>query len=297
MARKLERKTMEELERRIKKEVEPHVGKPVALSGGIDSSLLAVLARPRFVISVKLPGDEKYDEIEWSSRVAAQLGLEHVIVEPDQEKFDEYTTEAVRAIGRPIPHFNVFPLWCMYQKLAEMGEKELILGDGPDETMCGYGRDLILHYLYNLYNVEALEHYKPLLDKVLPPKTKAIEALTGLKGFEDIVEVDIAMRKDMDDMSDGIAKHFGIKNIRPYQDNPEMDDYMRDLPISQKIQGEYGKWLLRQILAQYLPFIADRKKKVGGPVYPVNIIKKWMKDGEFDKKQWLKYQEEILATK
>jgi len=41
----------------------------------------------------------------------------------------------VKAIGRPIPHFNIFPLFTMYRKLYYMEEKELILGDGPDETM------------------------------------------------------------------------------------------------------------------------------------------------------------------
>jgi hypothetical protein len=96
-------------------------------------------------------------------------------------------------------------------------------------------------------------------------------------------------------MSNGIAKHFKIKNHRPYQDNEELDNFMKNLPIEAKIQGEYGKWSLRQILAQYMPDVADRKKKVGGPVYPVNLFKGWDKeDGEFGKTQWLKYQNEII---
>ena len=183
----------------------------------------------------------------------------------------------------------------MYKELAEMGEKELILGDGPDETMLGYGRDLIIEYLYKVYDLEALKHYKPLIDKILPTKSEAIRLTTNLEGFEDVVSANIAMRKDMDDMSNGIAKHFGITNIRPYQDNPEMDNYMRDLPMEHKIQGEYGKYLLRKIAEKYLPHeIAWRKRKVGGPVYPVNVIKGWMDDGEFGKKDWLKYQEKLL---
>lgn len=286
---------MKKLEKRIKKEVKPHIGKPLALSGGVDSSLLAALIKPKFVISVKLPGDEKYNEIKWAKKVARHLGLKHIIISPDESKFDEYVKIAVKAIGRPIPHFNIFPLFVMYKKLSEMGEKELILGDGPDETMLGYGRDLIIEYLYKVYDLEALEHYKPLIDKILPSKSEAIRLTTNLEGFEDTVSANIAMRADMDDMSNGIAKHFGIKNIRPYQDDPEMDNYMRDLAIEHKIQGEYGKYLLRKIAEKYLPHeIAWRKKKVGGPVYPVNIMKGWMDDGEFDKKQWLEYQEKLL---
>lgn len=284
---------MEELERRIEVECAKYQGLPLALSGGVDSSLLACLIKPKFVISVELPGDEKYNEIEWAKKVANQLELEHIIVECPEDKFDEYTKEAVKAIGRPIPHFNIFPLYCMYKKLHEMGVKEVVLGDGPDETMCGYGRDLIFFYIYSLYNFEVFRHYKPILDKILMPLPEAIKKVTGFDA-ETMMEADILMRKDMDDMSNKIAEHFGIKNIRPYQDNPELDDYMRDLPIESKINGEYGKWELRRILSQYLPEIADRIKKVGGPVYPVNHLKGWLDKGEFDKTNWIKYQEDIL---
>lgn len=286
---------MEELEKRIIKEAKLHSGKPLALSGGIDSSLLAALVKPRFVISVKLPGDEKYNEIKWAKKVSKHLGLDHIMVDLDDTKFDEHVKKAVKAIGRPIPHFNIFPLFAMYKKLYEMGEKEVILGDGPDETMCGYGRDLIIEHLYKVYELEALSHYKPLIDKILPAKSEAIRIATNLKGFEDVVSANIAMRKDMDDMSDGIAKHFGIKNIRPYQDNQKLDVFMRNLPMKDKINGEYGKYILRKIAEKYLPKeIAWRKKKVGGPVFPVNVFKGWMENGEFDKTKWLSYQKEIL---
>lgn len=286
---------MEELEKRIKKEVAPHTGKAIALSGGVDSSLLAALLKPKFAISVELPGDEKYNEIKWAKKVAKHLKIKHIIVNPDDSKFDEYVTAAVKAIGRPIPHFNIFPLYVMYKKLSEMGEKELILGDGPDETMCGYARDLVIEYLYKVYEFKSLKNYKPLIDKILLPKSESIKLATNLDGFSDVITADIAMRADMDNMSDGIAKHFGIKNIRPYQDNPKLDGYMRDLPMEVKIHGEYGKFLLRKIAEKYLPHeVAWRLKKVGGPVYPVNVLRGWMNDGEFEKKHWLAYQRKIL---
>jgi asparagine synthetase B (glutamine-hydrolysing) len=281
-----------ELEEKIKEECKPHESKVLALSGGVDSSLLAVYLKPKFAISVELPGGEKYNEIEWAKKVCEKLEIEHVIVKCDESKFDECVEIAVKAIGRPIPHFNIFPLYCMYKKLHEMGETEVVLGDGPDETMCGYARDLIVYHLYDIYEVEGFENYHELIDKILPPLPKLIKKLTGQK-VKTMLEADILMRKDMDDMSDGIANYFNIKNIRPYQEK-ELDDYMRDLPIEQKIQGEYGKWALRQILAQYLPEVADRKKKVGGPVYPVNKFKKW-KGKEFSKTKWIQYQNSLLS--
>lgn len=290
LARGLEGEVME-LEKRIKAEVKPHIGKPVALSGGVDSSLLAALVKPRFAISVKLPGGNKYNEIKWSKKVAKHLDIEHVIVSLDESKFDEHVKEAVRAIGRPIPHFNIFPLYAMFKKLHEMGETELVIGDGPDETMGGYARDIIINYLYKVYEFEAFENYKETIDKLLPSMTEAIRLTTGLSGFKDMVSADIEKRKEMDDMSNGIAKHFGIKNIRPYQDNPDIDNFMRDLPVEDKIRGEFGKYALRQISEKYLPHdVAWRKHKVGGPVYPVNLMRGWMDNGEFGKQHWLEYQ-------
>ena len=273
------------LETKIRAEANKCDGMPLALSGGVDSSLLAAIIRPKFAISVRLPGDEKYNEIQYSSLVAQHLNLQHIIVELDESKFDESVAEAVKAIGRPIPHFNIFPLFEMYKKLSEMGEKHLVLGDGPDETMSGYARDLIVSYLYKVYDFEAFKNYKPIIDKILPPLPKVIKKITNLDA-QTMLEADILMRPDMDDMSNLIAKHFGITNHRPYQDNPEMDNFMKDLSDNEKIKDvEFGKYALRKIAELYLPKeIAWRKKKVGGPVFPVNLFKGWdKKDGEFGK--------------
>lgn len=300
----------QQLEKKIISEAHKYRGVPVALSGGIDSSLLAAMTEPRFVISVQLPGDSKYNEIKYAKQVAKFLQLKHIIVNADGKDFDDVVKKAVIAIGRPIPHFNIYPLYKMYEKLAELGETKVILGDGPDETMCGYARDLAFVHAYLLYGMDAFDGYEELLSKFLPDFAVTIAALTG-KSFEEIKPivkkqnridkvigaVDMAlMRPDMDDMSDKIAASFGIKNIRPYQDNTELDEFMFNLPIEAKIKDvEYGKYLLRLIAHGYLPDeIAWRKRKMGGPVFPVNVYKKWLKNGEFSKDRWLEYQTEIL---
>jgi len=292
-----------ELLKRIQKSARKYMGMPVAISGGVDSGLLAALVKPRFVVSVASPGGEIYDESEYAKMISEHLGLEHRIVMPDATKFDEHTALAVKAIGRPIPHFNIFPLYEMYRSLAAWGVKDVVLGDGPDETMCGYARDLILRYLYKVYDFEAFENYRPMIDKILPPLNEALERVTGkpvapcLNDIHSIVATDIdMMRPDMDDMSNRIAAIFGITNHRPYQDDTELDNFMRNLPEVEKIRGEFGKYALREIAAKYLPKeIAWRKKKVGGPIYPVNQIKGWdATEGNFGKGKWLQYQQSIL---
>src|SRR3990167_5019749 len=289
---------MKNLEELITKNIKHYLGIPLALSGGVDSSLLAALIKPKFAISVELP-EGKHDEIKYSKLVAEHLGLRHIIVKLDDSNLDEDMEIAVKAIGRVIPHFNIFPLYQMYKKLNEMGETELVLGDGPDETMSGYARDLIISYLYKIYDFPAFKHYESLIDKILPPISEAISKSIGLEtDLTSVMEADIVlMRPDMDDMSNALAKHFGITNHRPYQDNQELDDFMRDLPEEETIhQVEYGKYALRKIAEKYLPLeIAWRKGKVGGPVYHVNAKKGWLDiDGEFGKTEYIKWQKEIL---
>lgn len=296
---------MKELENKIKEVVKQYIGKPIALSGGIDSGLLAALIKPKFAITVELP-EGIHNEIKYAKQIVKHLGLKHVVVKYNEDNFENELKTAVKAIGRPIPHFNILPLFHMYSRLNDMGEKEIVLGDGPDETMCGYARDLIINYLYKVYNFEAFKNYKPLINKILPLFEIAICNVTGLKNLpftstnasEAILRADIElMRPDMDDMSNGIAKHFGITNLRPYQDNKELDDFMKNLPIEEKIHDvEYGKYALRKIAEKYLPKeIIWRKEKVGGPLYPLNKKMGWDKiDGEFGKNQWLEYQNNIL---
>ena len=295
-----------ELENKIKEVAKQYLGKPIALSSGIDSGLLAALIKPKFAITVELP-EGKHNEIKEASLVAKYLGIEHIIVKCDESKFDEYTGIAVKAIGRPIPHFNIFPLFCMYKKLNELEVKEIVLGDGPDETMCGYARDLIINYLYKIYDFEAFKNYKPIINEILPPYPMAISGILNKpildmgNASDTILNADIElMRPDMDDMSNRIAKYFGIVNHRPYQDNTDLDDFMRDMPVDDKIlEVQYGKYPLREIAEKYLPYeIAWRKEKVGGPVYPVNTLKGWLEtDREFGKTSWINYQKKILENK
>ena len=284
-----------QIENLLKKVAPKYEGMPIALSGGIDSSTLAAFTRPKFAISVELP-DSKHNEIDYAKKVANFLELKHIVVKYNEDNFEEELEIAVKAIGRPIPHFNIVPLFQMYKKLHEMGETDLVLGDGPDEVMCGYARDLIFNYLYKIYDFEAFENYKPMIDKILPSLESTVRKITNVDA-DTIEEANLFMRKDMDAMSDGIAKYFGITNHRPYQDNVEIDDFMKNLPIEYKIQDvEYGKYVLRLVAEKYLPFqIAWRKEKVGGPLYSPNKKMGWLeKEGEYGKQSWLDYQSNLL---
>jgi asparagine synthetase B (glutamine-hydrolysing) len=284
------------------------------ISGGIDSGLLAALSNPDKLYTVRIPFDSRFNEFEDTLKTVKHLGLENrlTVIDIDVSRFDEVMKEAVKAIGRSIPHFNIFPFYLACEKVFLDGVKHIVVGDGPDESMCGYTRHIIMNHLYKSYRMEAFDNYHGIIDKLLDPfdasyarlinkdpnKVTSIFERTAISGgniLDCMCAVDMQlMRLDMDDMTNSIAKHFDIKIHRPYQDSFYMDQLMFSLPEDQKINGEYGKWLLRLIAMKHLPTdIALRKQKIGGPLVPVNQIKGWGLD-PFDKKEYLKYQEEIL---
>lgn len=280
------------------------------LSGGIDSGVLAAMGDPDMVISVKLPYGDKYDEFKDMERTVKHLGLEDrwVVLELDNYDIHQTMVEAIKAIGRPIPHFNIFPLFVAYRAAEKMGLSSIVVGDGPDESMCGYTRHLIAKYLYDIYGFEAFYHYEPTIAKILPKFEENYanlirKTISEVKPIMDkhksltrkMCAVDMElMRPDMDDMSNKIAQYFGIKVYRPFQ-YPEIDEFMFNLPDEDKIHNvEYGKYLLRRIASDYLPEeVAWRKQKIGGPLVPMNKLL-GIDEPEFSKEGYMAYQEKIL---
>jgi asparagine synthetase B (glutamine-hydrolysing) len=280
------------------------------ISGGVDSSVLAALGNPDRLFTVKLPYGSKYDEFSYTKKVVKHLGLEDklTVVKLDESEFKDVMKLAVKAIGRPIPHFNIFPFFVACREAAKQGVKHIVTGDGPDESMCGYTRHLIMKYIYKVEGIEAFHDYFPTIGKILThpviayttiinkPSDKVISIMKDKTLLDGMCAVDMAlMRPDMDDMTNGIAKYFGITIHRPYQDNSEIDNFMFNLKEKDKIyKDEWGKYLLRRVADKLLPKeIAWKKHKVGGPLVPVNKIMGW-EVPEFSKNKYMEYQEEIL---
>lgn len=309
-------KYVDKLEKLIKKAASKYAGFPIALSGGIDSGLLAALIKPKFAINVELPGGEKYNESHYARVVARHLGITLHVVKLEPREFEVKVKKAIKIIGKPVPHFNHFPLYEMYQVLRDIFKVEdLVLADGPDESMCGYTRHLIMNYLYKIFDFEAFSRYHSLINKILFSPWRVYAGIVGKEDKD--VEVVLAERDEYDPwyltelmckvdmklkrpevamMSNKLAKHFNIKIHRPYLEKA-VDEFMFNLPPKMKIHKvEYGKYALRLIAEKYLPKeIAWRKHKVGGPVYPVNLEMGWDKtEGEFGKKKWLEFQREVL---
>ena len=112
------------------------------VSGGLDSSLVAALARrattSRFsTFSVRFD-DPEYDETRYQRLVAAELGTEHheIVVRPDDiaRVFPEVIEHAERPLLRTAPA----PLMLLSRLVRDSGIKVVLTGEGADEAFAGY---------------------------------------------------------------------------------------------------------------------------------------------------------------
>jgi asparagine synthase (glutamine-hydrolysing) len=141
----------------------------IMLSGGIDSSAVASLARKHsneiHAISVGYEGGYHVDERKTAERFAKDKGLIWHQIELSQKDFTHYFDEYVEVIDEPIADVSAFAQWGIYKKTAEMGFKVLLNGVAADEFFYGYQSHNQIGNYHN--NFQKLGRYFPLKNKNL----------------------------------------------------------------------------------------------------------------------------------
>ena len=114
----------------------------VLLSGGIDSSAIAALAkeggREVHVITAGYKGKYDCDEREEAKRFATEKGLIYHEVELDANDFKELYKEYSTYIDEPVSDLSSVAQWALYKKAKSMGFTVLLGGLGGDELFYGY---------------------------------------------------------------------------------------------------------------------------------------------------------------
>jgi asparagine synthase (glutamine-hydrolysing) len=114
----------------------------VLLSGGIDSSAIAALAkesgREVHVITAGYKGQHDCDEREVAKRFAAEKGLIYHEVELDAADFQDIFWEYSQYMDEPVCDVSSMSQWALYKKAKAMGFTVLLGGLGGDELFYGY---------------------------------------------------------------------------------------------------------------------------------------------------------------
>ncbi|MEU6023806.1 asparagine synthase-related protein [Micromonospora sp. NPDC047134] len=203
----------------------------VVLSGGLDSSLVllhAVQAHPDCVaVTVGVP---ESPDVAYARRLARDLGVRHEVVElrPRDIRLAE-VREAIRIselteYGDIINAVVSVPI---FRRLAELGVRVVLTGDGSDELFGGYpmyhevgpeaARRLFLHKIRNLCRTE--------LQRV-----------------------------------DRTSMGFGVEARVPFLDLALVELAMR-LPVDLKMREGQEKWIVRRAFADLLPDYIRRRPK------------------------------------
>jgi asparagine synthase (glutamine-hydrolysing) len=133
--------TLAALEKAVASRVPEEVPFGVFLSGGIDSGLVATLARralghsfPTFSLRMAHRG---YDESSFAREVAKSIGADHHELTMDsglgEEALDRYAAHMDQPLGDP----SVLPTWAL-ARLAAQHVPVVLTGEGGDELFAGY---------------------------------------------------------------------------------------------------------------------------------------------------------------
>ncbi|RWB08335.1 MAG: asparagine synthase (glutamine-hydrolyzing) [Mesorhizobium sp.] len=112
------------------------------LSGGLDSSLVAMLGRrfagaPLQTFSLRF-ADAEYDETRYQRLVAGASGGEHHEVMVSRGDIADIFPDVIRHAERPILRTAPAPLFLLSRLVREHGIKVVLTGEGADEMFAGY---------------------------------------------------------------------------------------------------------------------------------------------------------------
>jgi asparagine synthase (glutamine-hydrolysing) len=158
----------------------------VLLSGGIDSALVAALARevtPLPAYTLTFPGHGAHDESRRAARTAERLGLEHVSV-PCPADPSAWLLGAAAAFDEPFADASAVPTWGLARAVGAHARVALS-GTGGDEVFGGYRRYWLLGAGPWLRSVPAFVRapVARLVGRALPQGARLLGAAGDAQGF------------------------------------------------------------------------------------------------------------------
>ncbi len=276
------------------------------LSGGLDSSLLAGLARPQKTFTCHLPYGPAYDELSHARTMADAIGCEMHTATVGPEDFRRDFPKVIWHLEQPIATTSSIAEFAL-ARLARQHVKVAIGGQGADEAFGGYVRYALLAEEERLGASPLFKEYHPLARLLWGPQVFGAQAdryfrliqrgvgstapleearrIFDRKGslVDRMGAVDFRMTfPSLITMNDRAAAAFGVENRTPLLDHRLIEFAFR-LPPELKLHAGQTKILLRRASRGIVPdAIIDRpdKKGLGVPVgrWLQNELKDWATD-------------------
>ena len=290
----------------------------VALSGGIDSTLVLSLLRKTCpdldieAISVKFA--DSVDESIHAEKIAERFEADHHVI-----YIENYLKELPKAISIiKLPFWDLH--WYYVVKKTKSLSKTLVSGDGGDELFGGYTfryKKFLSLIKPDFSPTEKAKAYLKCHERDWVPDQEDLfgkktrfswnEFYNTLKPYFDnplppIAQVFLAdfngkLLYNWTPLNTKIHKHFGIKSIAPIL-SKELISYATHLPYKLKYDSkrDLGKILLRKILQKYVNNKIMVRTKQGFSVNTINLLnshglelcKYYLSDARITKAGWIK---------
>lgn len=279
------------------------------VSGGVDSALVACIAKPDYVYTCHYAVDG-YDELEYAKLVAKKLKKKLIIIRPCREDFERTRKKIIYHLDTPCT-WTSFSLWMLLEK-AHRDVKVVLSGDGADELFAGYHRYHLLHHDEQIKQLKALEKYSYLTERYYGSPVERYAKLVNRcenryskkvneyleetighyfsrSGADHIHSMGITdfytTMQELLHFADRINMAFGVENRSPFLDY-RLIQFAFSMPSKYKIKNGVTKWILKRIARKFIPKeIADRTDKRGFSA-PVNIWFGWHANGEYNRSDY-----------
>ena len=194
----------------------------IALSGGLDSSIIAYFLKNRKPNAIAIIAEDFVStDLTYCQRIAKEFGLNLTIYQVKTAEILEAVEETIKILKNfnDIEIRNNVVMYLAIKWAKDNGEKSIITGDGADELFAGYS------FLVN----------KP----------------------ENELEAEISrVCSVMHFPTQKIGKEIGIDIESPFL-NDKVIDLAKKIPADMKVRNEgkqrHGKWILRKTFEEFLP--------------------------------------------
>lgn len=136
------KETLRLMQEAVDIEMRSDVPVAVMLSGGVDSSAMAALAkrsgREVHTITTGYTGKHAEDERNVARRFAKEQGFIYHEVELSEQDYVNSFEELTSYLDEPMTDSTAIAQWAMFKKVKELGFKVLVSGMGGDELFYGY---------------------------------------------------------------------------------------------------------------------------------------------------------------
>ena len=281
----------------------------VFLSGGVDSSIVAAMARLHApdvsTYSLGFPGLPG-DELQYAEEVARHLGTRHRSFHFDSRKFHELLPQVAGALDEPLGDQAMLPLFWLCREAAKE-VKVVLSGEGGDELFSGYryyqpfatpSWPGAFAYLWDnpariapplLGPMETASGF-PILAGQDERHSMLLEPPSGTDAWETEIEARLATARDPlqrasladvagwlpDDLLaklDRMAMCHSLEGRAPFL-TPKLADCALNLAPDQRMRGTDTKIALRRVAEKWLPAEVMKRPKQGF-VLP---MRRWLKE-------------------